>query len=210
MADGEGLKTSMITPNKLVSITYPRHGLHFLKENLTKDIGDISIYFQHDFIHYTGEPVGEDDLILTVIRNPIEAICSEIIAGIQINVGEKEIFNRELIYERIENQIEENIISYTKTYYTLNQYKNLMVIDFRGLQRNPKQVFQYIMKGLRTVKEYESFIMPESNDNFIASSKDHRFYEYCYAKIQSSNNIDKAFAAYSLLAKRLYAEIDFN
>jgi len=210
MAVGEELRTSMITPNKLVSITYPRHGLHFLKANLTNLIENFDIYFQHEFIHHDGSLVSDSDLILTVVRNPIEAITSEIIAGLEINGGGSNIIHRDIVRDRINYHLENKIASYIDTYNKLNSYKNLMVINFKDLESNPKFAFDYIIKTLNVDKEYDSFTMPESDQNFIATSKGNRFYEYCYSVVENTPDIDNAFTACSLLYNRLYSKIDLN
>ena len=210
MAVGEELKTSMTTPNKLVSITYPRHGLHFLKENLTNKIGDTNIYFQHGFTHHTGEAVGSDDLILTVVRRPEQAIASKIIAGIEINQKNKELETEYLPLNFAEEEIKIYSQSYVDTYEKLNTYKNLMVVDFDGFIKSPLYVFQYILANLKVDKSFDNFIMPKSDESFIASSKVNEFYDYYYDLVLNNNNINKATDAYYMLSKRLYSNIDHN
>lgn len=210
MDAGKELRISMITPNKLVSITYPRHGLHFLKENLTNHIDGIDIYFQHEFIHHGGDTVGNDDLILTVVRNPVDAITSKIIAGLEIHGRGERNPDFDSVKKTIQEKSKQYIDSYVEMYYNLNSYKNLLVVDFEGFIKSPLYVFQYILFNLKVDKSFDKFIMPESNDNFVASSKGNEFYDYCHQTVSRHKDINKAFDAYYMLSKRTYQNIDHN
>lgn len=194
----------------LFCITYPRHGLHFLRENLPKRSGRFNTVFQHAFKSKDNSDASEDDIVLTVIRNPIEAIASQIISGLEINESGEEITNILWVTETVKRQIPEYIQSYAETYDELYNHKKLMVVDFRAFERNPSFAFNYIIRSLGSTAEVNDFVMPKSDKDFIATSKKNQFYEYCYNEVKNHKDIDTAFKSYSLLAKRLYQSIDLN
>jgi len=194
----------------LFCITYPRHGLHFLKENLPIRSDRFNTVFQHNFKSNDNSSALENDIVLTVIRNPIEAIASQIVSGLEINESGEGITNILWATEITKKQIPEYIQSYVDLYDELNKHKNLMVVDFRAFERNPSYAFNYIIRSLGSAEEVNDFIMPKSDKDFIATSKKNQFYEYCYNEVKNHKDIDTAFKSYSLLAKRLYQTIDLN
>ena len=188
-------------------VTYPRHGSHFLRENLTQEVDKFNIVFQHGF---DVNDISEDSIILTVIRNPVDAITSKIISGLEINQSHDD--NNDVFFaeERIEDNLSRVINSYIDTYHKLSTYKKLMVVDFSTFETNPWWAFNYIFKSLGSNKELNTFIMPESDENFIATSKNNPYYQYCYNEVKNHEGIDNCFDAYNLLATRLYENIDLN
>jgi len=184
--------------------------LHFLKENLPIRSDRFNTVFQHNFKSNDNSSALENDIVLTVIRNPIEAIASQIVSGLEINESGEKITNILWATEITKKQIPEYIQSYVDLYDELNKHKNLMVVDFRAFERNPSYAFNYIIRSLGSAEEVNDFIMPKSDKDFIATSKKNQFYEYCYNEVKNHKDIDTAFKSYSLLAKRLYQTIDLN
>ena len=207
---GGGLKMSTIDSKKLFCITYPRHGSHFLRENLTQEVDGFDIIFQHNLDTAHGNEILEDDIILTVVRNPIDAIASKLILSLERNEQFKNITDIAYAKELIEQQLSRIINSYSDTYHKLNEYKNLMVIDFTTFETNPWWAFNYIFKTLGSDKELTTFIMPQSDEVFIATSKDNQYYQYCRNEVMNHEGIDRAFRSYELLSQRLYEYIDLN
>ena len=194
----------------LFVITYPRHGQHFLMENLPPKINVLETQFRHTISTNIGSKVLKDSIILTVIRNPIDTIASKIIFSVEINESNVETENQLWIKEKIKELIPKYIKSYVDTYNELNEYENLMVIDFEGFLVNPHNEFDYIFKTLKSDHKIDSFIMPKSHKFFLATSKKNENYDYCYNEVMNNQEIARAFKSYDLLKKRLHEDIDFN
>jgi hypothetical protein len=200
---------STIDSKQLFCITYPRHGSHFLRENLTQEVDNFDIIYQHRFDNNNAE-ILEDSPILTVVRNPIDAIASKLVLSLERNESHKNVSDSFEAKEMIEQQLSRIINSYSDTYHKLNEYKNLMVVDFTTFETNPWWAFNYIFKTLGSDKELTTFAMPQSDEVFIATSKDNQYYQYCRNEVSKHEGIDRAFRSYELLSQRLYEYIDLN
>ena len=207
--DGGGLKMSTADSKQLFCITYPRHGSHFLRENLTQEVDNFDIIYQHGFNDNNVE-ILKDSPILTVVRNPIDAIASKLVLSLERNESHQNVSDSFEAKELIEQQLSRIINSYSDTYHKLNEYKNLMVIDFTTFETNPWWAFNYIFKTLGSDKELTTFVMPQSDESFIATSKDNQYYQYCRNEVMNHEGIDRTFRSYELLSQRLYEYIDLN
>lgn len=139
--------------NRIVLLTYPRHGSHKLFFALEQQT-DLIVFKTHSF-----EDIKETDFVITILRNPLDTIISQITLEKFLNAQMSEE-NRESHNLNIKDD-DKNIAIDKATEFCKTQYINFynliaeradLVVDYRDLVEDVESIVQLICDRLDMTK----------------------------------------------------------
>jgi hypothetical protein len=154
----------------IIVTTFPRSGSHFLKKHINENFYvDENFIFTHDMV------LKESNNLITIVRNPKDAISSLITMNYHYRVN-----NKSFQLLSIDKEIMTVKIRYYKYYqYLLNSNVDI-IIDYNFLNTNIDQIIDHIGKKLnlkRNNKNIEFLLNNETESKHLITSKESMHYE---------------------------------
>jgi len=180
--------------NKIV--TFPRHGNHFLIENLANKVKLHKVAESHDL----NEVLDERFKWITIARHPVDALSSKMIFDSKNGIYDKDQWIGEpdqILNQKIAKSIKDYILFYDK----INSHKNVIVIDFEDLVLHPQRIISMLCHKiyLNPLEEDFEIVFPEATEIFEPTSIIDDSYDSVKGSVKNHPDIEEALAIYNLV-----------